>query len=215
MMNMEKLILTLTLLLAAVAAKAQYSYGGVEDFYEANPDLVGGSSHAGRLVNPNYLLVEWDRHNEMDSRLTSAGFVRLGVSSWQRPNYVDGYYYGGAPQKDLAIGFAQTIGANIVIYSVSVTNDNQTEHWVTFYAKQGGEIQRPALVDEFRTGGPGWNDLNSAEGRLQAAWNRLPARKKNQLRASERIWIINKDTASPARRLEMINERTAWLLQQG
>jgi hypothetical protein len=215
MMNMKKLILTLTLFLAAAAANAQYSYGGVEDFYEANPDLVGGRSYAGRFVNPNYLLAEWARHNEMDSRLTSAGFVRLGVSNWQRPNYINGYYYGGVPQKELAIRYAQTIGAAIVIYSVSVTNDDQTEHWVSFFAKQGSEVQRLALVDEFRAGDPTWNDLNSAEGRLQAAWNRLPARKKNQLRASERSWIVDKDAAPPARRLQMINERTAWLLQQG
>jgi hypothetical protein len=214
-MNMKKLILTLTLFLAAAAAKAQYSYGGVENFYEANPDLVGGRSYAGRFVNPNYLLVEWARHNEMDSRLTSAGFVRLGESNWQRPNYINGYYYGGAPQKELAIGYAQIIGADIAICSVSVTNDDQTEHWVSFYAKQDSEVQRPAPADEFRAGDPTWNDPNSAEGRLQAAWDRLPGWKKNQLRASERRWIADKDAAPPARRLQMINERTAWLLHQG
>jgi hypothetical protein len=210
----NKLVLLISISLLAVTAQAS-EFGGVEDFYEANPDLGGGRTYAGRFVNPNHLLVEWARHNEMDSRLTSTGFVRLGESSWQRPNYINGYYCGGTPQKELAIAYAQVIGAYIVIYSVSVTNDDQTEHWVSFYAKQGSEVRRPAPVDEFQPGAPNWNDLNSAERRLQAAWDRLPAWKKSQLRASERSWIADKDAAPPARRLQMINERTAWLLKQG
>ena len=137
--------------------------------------------------------------------MTSSGFVCLGISNWQHPNYIDGYYCGGIPEKGSAIGYAQVIGADIVIYSVSLTNNDQTEHWVSFYAKQGSHVQRVAPTD----------DLRSAERQLQAAWDRLPAWKKNQLRTSERSWIAEKDAASLARRLQMVNERTAWLLQQG
>jgi hypothetical protein len=156
MVNMKKVILTLTLFLASTAAKAQYSYGGVESFFEANPDLIGGANYAGRLVNPNYLLVDWDRRNELDQRMTSNGFVRLGTSNWERPNYIDGYYVGGEPQRDLAVAFARVIGADVVIYSVAPdgTNANQTEHWVSFYAKRGSEVRQAAPVDEFRAGGP-------------------------------------------------------------
>lgn len=55
---MKTLILTLTLALGVVAgAQAQY-YGGIDAWFYANPDLVGGSSYAGRVVNPNYMLVD-------------------------------------------------------------------------------------------------------------------------------------------------------------
>jgi hypothetical protein len=57
-------------------------------------NLVGGANYAGRLVNPNYLLMDWNRREELDHRTISNGFVRLGTSNWERPNYIDGYYIG-------------------------------------------------------------------------------------------------------------------------
>ena len=84
---MKKLLLTITMSLVAFAtAHAQYSqYGAIENFYQANPDL-DTNQYAGRVVNPSYWLVDWGRWNEMDDRLLSNGFIRLGVSSWQSDN---------------------------------------------------------------------------------------------------------------------------------
>ncbi|MFY9987543.1 MAG: hypothetical protein WAK31_22490 [Chthoniobacterales bacterium] len=207
-------LLTLTMAIAlTVGAKAQYSqYGAIENFYEANPDLPNASQYAGRLVNPNYLLIDWNRRSDMDSRMTASGFSRLGISSWEDHDV----YGGGVPQRELAVAYARAIGADIIIYSTTTKEANPTyptfEHWVGFYAKQGSDVRRTAPID---AGDPTWNDLSNAESHLQAAWDRLPAWKKNQLRAPERRWIVDKDAAPPARKLQMINERTAWLLQQG
>jgi hypothetical protein len=77
------------------SAHAQYSqYGPVENFYQANVDIDTGR-YAGRVVNPAYWLVDWNRWAEMDSRLTGDGFVRLGTSSWESDNATG----GGVPQK--------------------------------------------------------------------------------------------------------------------
>ena len=214
---MTKLLIVGAALLSAITvltleAKAQYSqYGGIDEFFQANPDLPNASQYSGRWVNPNYLLVDWDRRSDMDLRMTASGFGRLGISSF---SYDHDVACGGIPERDSAIAYARAIGADIIIYSVRTDAENRyvSEHWVSFYAKQGSEVRRAAPTD---TEGPIWNDLRSAESHLQRAWDRLPVWKKDQLRASERSWIADKDAAPLARRLQMVNERTAWLLQQG
>ncbi|MBV9274267.1 MAG: hypothetical protein JO333_10265 [Verrucomicrobia bacterium] len=143
---MKTLFLTLAFCLTAAGAKAQYSYGEIESFYEANPELIGGANYAGRSVNPSYLLVDWNRRDELDQRMISNGFVRLGVSHWTAANWE----YGGIPQKDLAIAYARTIGADVVIYSIQWsggTDPNHTDHTVSFYAKQVTEVRRAAPSD--------------------------------------------------------------------
>lgn len=91
-------ILIATILMAAAGltvVRAQYSqYGAVENFYQANPDL-GTNQYAGRAVNPSYWLVDWNRWQEMEDRLISNGFARLGISNWESDNT----YGGGVPRK--------------------------------------------------------------------------------------------------------------------
>jgi hypothetical protein len=128
--------------LAIESVHAQYTqYGAVENFYQANTDL-DGSQYAGRPVNPSYWLVDWNRWHELDERLINNGFVRLGVSNWEDNNS----YGGGIPQKELAIAYAQPIGASIVMYATHTATDkyNYSEHLIGFYAKQGAPVVRRA-----------------------------------------------------------------------
>lgn len=149
---MKKLLLIITVSLAAFATvQAQYSqYGAIENFYQANPDL-DTNRYAGRVVNPGYWLVDWSRWHELDDRLISDGFVRLGISNWESDNA----YGGGIPQRDLAIAYAGAVGANIVIYATHAATDkyNCSEHLIGFYAKQSvrratpGNTRRPSEAE--------------------------------------------------------------------
>jgi hypothetical protein len=130
------------LALATKSAHAQYSqYGAIENFYQANPDMNTGQ-YAGRVVNPAYWLVDWNRWDEMDSRLTGDGFVRLGTSSWESNNAIG----GGVPQKFVALDYAKAIGADVIIYAVHSSTDKYdwTSHDVAFYAKQSVRRATPA-----------------------------------------------------------------------
>jgi hypothetical protein len=127
---MKKTLIILTAALGlTISAHAQY--GPVENFYQADPDFNTGQ-YAGRIVNPAYWLVNQNRWSEMDSRLISAGYVRLGTSSWESDNQLG----GGVPLKQVALGYAQAIGADVVIYSLSAGDKYDfTNHTVGFYAK--------------------------------------------------------------------------------
>jgi hypothetical protein len=91
------------------------------------------NQYASRVVNPSYWLVDSGRWNEMDGRLVSNGFIRLGVSKWESDNV----YGGGIPQRELAIAYARAVGADVVIYATHDATDkyNYSEHDVGFYAK--------------------------------------------------------------------------------
>jgi hypothetical protein len=65
------------------------------------------------LAKNCYWLTDWSRWHELDERLINNGFVRLGVSNWE----ADNAYGGGMPQRQLAVAYAQAIGASMVIYS--------------------------------------------------------------------------------------------------
>jgi hypothetical protein len=56
--------------------------------------------------------------------------------------------------------------------------------------------------------------LRQAEHELQKAWDALPASKQAALRAEEREWWHRKDRLTGAAKLQMIQERTAYLLNQ-
>ena len=56
--------------------------------------------------------------------------------------------------------------------------------------------------------------LRQAEHELQKAWDALPASKQAALRAEEREWWQKKDKATGAAKLQMIQERIAYLLNQ-
>jgi hypothetical protein len=130
------------LALATASAHAQYSqYGAIENFYQANPDMNTGQ-YAGRVVNPAYWLVDWNRWDEMDSRLTGDGFVRLGTASWESNNAIG----GGVPQKFMALDYAKAIGAEVIIYAVHSSTDKYdwTSHDVAFYAKPTVRPATPA-----------------------------------------------------------------------
>lgn len=137
---MKKLLLTITIsLVAFAAAHAQYSqYGTIDSFYQANPDL-DVNQYAGRVVNPAYWLVDWDQWKEMDERMTTGGFIRLGISSWWAQNFNG----AGIPKKDLALAYAQAIGADAVIYATYATAD-RAHHYVGFYARQSVQRAAPA-----------------------------------------------------------------------
>jgi hypothetical protein len=132
-----------------LSAHAQWSqYGALEDFYQANPDLPNKSPYAGRMANPNYLLIGWDQWSDMDSRLTDNGFVRLGVSNWDAQTALG----GGVPQKALAVSFAQALGADIVIYATTSKMDDYGRWWAThyvgFYARKDAEVRRAGPPDQ-------------------------------------------------------------------
>lgn len=158
---MKNLLLTIIVSLAAfVTAHAQSSqYGAIEDFYQADPDL-NTSQYAGRVVNPSYWLVDWGRWSEMDDRLVSNGFIRLGVSKWESDNA----YGGGIPQREPAIGYAQAIGADVVIYATHAAADkyNYSEHLIGFYARRNAQRAVP-------TTGPSNAQASLAMNRLQDA----------------------------------------------
>ena len=56
--------------------------------------------------------------------------------------------------------------------------------------------------------------LRQAEHELQKAWDALPASKQAALRTEEREWWRKKDKATGVAKLQMIQERTAYLLNQ-
>ena len=163
---MKKLLLTITLGLAAFAtAHAQYSpYGAIENFYQANPDLNTGQ-YASRAVHPAYWLVNWSRWEEMDSRLTGDGFIRLGVSSFEGDNASG----AGVPQRDLAMAHARAIGADVVIYAVHAATEKYdwTAHDVAFYAKQS--VPRATSASNGRR--PTGAEATAAINRAQDAWH--------------------------------------------
>jgi hypothetical protein len=167
---LKKLLTITTIVLAFTQAKAQFSdYGAVDNFFMANPDLVNRAQYAGRSVNPNYLLVNWDQQSDMDQRMISNRFVRLGISSWE-----DHSQYGaGLPQRDLAVAYARVIGADIVIYASRCGYDNgpEVEHTVSFYAKEGSnEVRRAAPANSYI---PSNAVASAAMNRLQD-FNRRP-----------------------------------------
>ena len=166
------------LALATGSAHAQYSpYGAVENFYQANPDM-DTQQYFGRPVNPAYWLVDWNRWDEMDSRLTGDGFVRLGTSSWESNNATG----GGVPQKFIALDYAKAIGADVIIYAIhsSTDKDDWTSHDVAFYAKPTVRPATPSpapqpkerayspaspkqLILDYMaaTGNDGWQEVNN------------------------------------------------------
>ena len=135
-MNVKKLLLIASALLSATAAFAQYE-SGVISFYQANPDL-DHAPYEHRIVNPAYWLVDSGRWNEMDDRLLSSGYVRLGVSCWTGPV--------GVPDRAAAVSFASSAGADVVIYSVRQDEQkyNYSVHQVGFYARQSVPRAAPA-----------------------------------------------------------------------
>jgi hypothetical protein len=66
----------------------------------------------------------------------------LGVSKWESDNA----YGGGVPKRDLAIAYAQAIGADVVIYATQDASDkyNYSAHYIGFYAKRSGWRASPA-----------------------------------------------------------------------
>jgi hypothetical protein len=56
--------------------------------------------------------------------------------------------------------------------------------------------------------------LRQAEHELQKAWDALPASKQAALRTEEREWWRKKDKATGVAKLQMIEERTVYLLNQ-
>jgi hypothetical protein len=162
--QMNKILISTILMAAAglTVVRAQYSqYGAVENFYQANPDL-GTNQYAGRAVNPSYWLVDWNRWQEMEDRLISNGFARLGISNWESDNT----YGGGVPQKELAIAYAQSIGADFVIYATHPATDkyNYSEHLTGFYARQGTRRAAPAMR-------PTSAEATAAINRAEDAWH--------------------------------------------
>src|SRR5262249_43774399 len=93
------------------------------------------SRRCAQTVNPVCWLVDWNRWNEYDGRMTGGGFVRLGTSSWEGSN-AGGW---GPPLKQLALGYAQAIGADVVLYALHPSSDKYdwTSHEVAFYARTG------------------------------------------------------------------------------
>jgi hypothetical protein len=77
----------------------------------------------------------------LDERLINNGFVRLGVANWE----ADNAYGGGIPKRELAVAYAQAIGASVVIYTTHPATDkyNYSEHYVGFYARQHGQRATP------------------------------------------------------------------------
>jgi hypothetical protein len=151
------------------AAAQDSDYGAVDNFFMANPDLPDVSNYAGRLVNPHYLLIDWDKQSEMDSRMISNGFVRLGVSSWENHNP-----YGGVPERDLAIAYARFLGADIVVYTSKSGYDAdygapKNDHNVWFYAKPHDDARRAAPANAAI---PSNAEASAAMNRLQDAYGR-------------------------------------------
>jgi hypothetical protein len=78
----------------------------------------------------------------MDDRVVSNGFIRLGVSNWE----ADNAYGGGIPERNLAIAYAQGIGADVVIYATHAAADkyNYSEHLIgSTPGKTPSEPSRP------------------------------------------------------------------------
>jgi hypothetical protein len=56
--------------------------------------------------------------------------------------------------------------------------------------------------------------IAQAEKKLQRAWDRLSASKKNALRSEQREWIKGKDAKNGDEKLAAIQERTTYLEMQ-
>jgi hypothetical protein len=116
------------------AAVDYVDYGGVDDFFYRNPDVVDhGPNH--RLSEPTYLLIYPQDFNDLDQRYKAEGYVRIGWSSW-----INGQ---GRPEREQALNFARKIGADRVLYYLSDSppkwidgvSIERTGHSVAFYAK--------------------------------------------------------------------------------
>jgi len=126
------------LLTAVISSKAQSSeFEGIDSFFQANVNLPNAADFANRQTNApvNYLLVDQSNLQQVVDRLINGGMTYLGVSSFRFPF---GTMYGGVPEKTAAIAYAKSIGAEVVIYTMSTNTDTEGQwnsHNIYFYAR--------------------------------------------------------------------------------
>jgi hypothetical protein len=191
--------------LAAGAQAQSAQYGAVENFYQANIDIDNGP-YAGRAVNPGYWLVDWNQWADVDSRWTSGGYVRLGISSFEGSNTVG----WGVPLKDWALAYARVIGADVVIYSVhSGDKYDWTQHDVAFYAR--AHAQTSHSVASY-SGKPTDAQATVAMNRLQDAFGRPRVKGVHYDSATDTYnWIgpkFGRQMSEPAS--QFVNEVWPW-----
>jgi hypothetical protein len=169
----KTILTTIGVVLLSLSSQAQNSqYGVIEEFFMANPDLPDASQYVSRIVNPNYLLVNWSQRTDMDQRMISDNCVRLGISSW----ISDNAYGGGIPQKGLAIAYARAIGAQFIIYTSrqSPNEFNRSEHLVSFYSRQAGRaesVAKPSQISNAQaTIAINWLQDSLGKPRVRSVW---------------------------------------------
>jgi hypothetical protein len=141
------------LLAAATLSEAQYSeFGGIDSFFKANVNLPNAAEFANRNTNApvNYMLVDQSDLQQVIERLVNGGMTYLGVSSFRYPLET---IYGGVPAKAAAISYAKSIGAEVVIYTLSTNTDTEGQwnnHSIYFYARTvvpgTSSVQLPNMI---------------------------------------------------------------------
>jgi hypothetical protein len=203
---MKRYLIIGALLVSAITSSFAQS-NMIDAFFHANPYLsfTAQAEYGNRSVGyVGYLLVNSTELAGIETNYLNQGCVRLGMASWKCLPY----YGGGLPQKDEAIFYARRIGADLVLYTTydEIGGTGYVCHDVYFYASKPVVRRAQPAQDS--------PDISSAERQLQAAWDRLPAAKKNALKASQRAWIQRKDAAADLAKLAMIKDRTAYLVDQ-
>src|SRR5260221_13197729 len=97
------------------AIASSFVQSNIDAYFHANPYMVFTQQVAyarrqigyvgSRLINPSEL-------EAIDQNFQNQGCVRLGISSWR----ILPYYGGGMTEKEAAVYYARSIGADLVLY---------------------------------------------------------------------------------------------------
>jgi hypothetical protein len=101
-----------------------YAFDELPEFYQANPQATPASP---KTSEPLYYLVDWSTLNAIQTSYLNQGYYLLGHES-----FVSGM---GVPERNAAIEYGKSLGADLVIYSGEQTPDGRTAHYIAFFAK--------------------------------------------------------------------------------
>jgi hypothetical protein len=95
-------------------------------YYRASPAMPEQPKVYG-VVNVSYRLVDWRNVPSVQNEYSRKGYVPLGQCDFAAQT--------GVPLQQNAVDFARYLGADLVIYTIRKTADEETRHYIDFLAK--------------------------------------------------------------------------------
>src|SRR5258708_37975050 len=132
---MKRYLIIGALLVSAITSS--FAQSNIDGFFHANPylDFTQQAAYARRQIGyVGYRLINPSELAAIDQNFQNQGCVRLGISSWR----ILPYYGGGMPEKESAIYYARSIGADLVLYVLELEGfgSEYYDHTVYFYASK-------------------------------------------------------------------------------